>query len=304
MLEQQAERGGRLAMASQHETARGVAVEPMGQHRRPRQAEAQRVEGGFQIGAALGAAMHRQPRRLVDHQHQPVAMEHAGLDFLRGQFGNFDRSVETFAHGAKPLTHPRHERHSGKDKTELVAAAVQRAEAHLEFARDRGRRSRHQAQARPRHARGYRGRAAARRSRHRGGGAHFGRGRPRPLRQDDLGRRRESRGRDRSREGAVAGGKAAGDRRGAKAVRHSGGRRQRFRQDHHHRQARRQTGRRRPQGDAGGRRHLSRRRDRAAEDLGRAHQIAGDRGRAGLGFREPCLQCADRGARAASSTCC
>ena len=83
----------------------------------------------------------------------------------------------------------------------------------------------------------------------------------------------------------------------AKAVRHSGGRRQRFRQDHHHRQACGQTGRRRPQGDAGGRRHVSRRRDRAAEDLGRAHQIAGHRGRAGLGFREPCLQCADRGAR-------
>ena len=39
----------------------------------------------------------------------------------------------------------------------------------------------------------------------------------------------------------VAGGQAAGDRRGAKAVRHSRGRRQRLRQDHHHRQARRQT---------------------------------------------------------------
>ena len=39
----------------------------------------------------------------------------------------------------------------------------------------------------------------------------------------------------------VAGGEAAGDRRRAKAVRHSRGRRQRLRQDHHHRQARRQT---------------------------------------------------------------
>ena len=77
-------------MASEHEAAGGVAVEPMGQHRRPRQAEAQRVERGFQIGAALGAAMHRQARRLVDHQHQPVAMEHAGLDFFGGQFGNID----------------------------------------------------------------------------------------------------------------------------------------------------------------------------------------------------------------------
>jgi hypothetical protein len=33
-------------------------------------------------------------------------MKHAGLDFVRGQFGNFGRSVETFAHGMKPLTHP------------------------------------------------------------------------------------------------------------------------------------------------------------------------------------------------------
>src|SRR6266566_5814461 len=117
-------------MASQHETAGGVAIEPMSEYGRPRQAESQRVEGGFQIGAALGAAMHRQARGLVDHQHQPVAMEYACLDLLRGQFGNFDRSVETFAHGAKPLTHPHHERyHSGTDKIELVAAAVQRVEA-------------------------------------------------------------------------------------------------------------------------------------------------------------------------------
>ena len=69
-------------MASQHETAGGVLVEPVGQHRRPRQAESQAVEGSLQIGAALGAAMHRQAGRLVDHKHQPVAVEHAGLDFV------------------------------------------------------------------------------------------------------------------------------------------------------------------------------------------------------------------------------
>ena len=68
---------------------------------------------------------------------------------------------------------------------------------------------------------------------------------------------------------------------GAKAVRHSGGRRQRLRQDDHHRQARGETQRRGPQGDAGGRRHVSRRRHRAVEGLGRAHQspvIAGAQG--------------------------
>ena len=107
----------------------------------------------------------------------------------------------------------------------------------FELARDGGGRPRHQAQARPRHARGHRGRAAARRSGHGSGGAHFGGGGPWPLRQGDHGRRREIRGRDRSREGACSGSKAARHRRGAKAVRHSRGRRQRLRQDHHHRQA-------------------------------------------------------------------
>ena len=91
MLEQETERGGRLAMAAEHEAAGGILVEPMGQHRRPRQAEPQRVEGILQIGAALGAAMHRQAGRLVDDQHQPVAMEHARQNLLGGQFGNIEQ---------------------------------------------------------------------------------------------------------------------------------------------------------------------------------------------------------------------
>ena len=62
--------------------------------------------------------------------------------------------------------------------------------------------------------------------------------------------------------------------------------------------------RRRPQGDAGRRRHFSRRRDRAAQGLGRAHQIAGHSRRARFGFRGPCLQRADRGEGAEASTCC
>ena len=88
MLEQKPERGGRLAVPSQNQAAGGVLVQPMGEHRRPRQAEAQRVEGGLQIGAALGAAVHGQAGRLVDHQHQPVAVEHTRLDFFGRQFGN------------------------------------------------------------------------------------------------------------------------------------------------------------------------------------------------------------------------
>src|ERR1700722_9827211 len=33
-------------------------------------------------------------------------MKHAGEDFLRGQLGNVNRAVKTFAHGLKRLTHP------------------------------------------------------------------------------------------------------------------------------------------------------------------------------------------------------
>jgi hypothetical protein len=40
--------------------------------------------------------MYRQARRLVDHQHETVAMKHPGLDLLRGQFGNIDRAVKAF----------------------------------------------------------------------------------------------------------------------------------------------------------------------------------------------------------------
>ncbi|MEY9755695.1 alpha-galactosidase [Bradyrhizobium yuanmingense] len=77
VLKQKAQRCRRLAVAAEHEAARGVLVQPVGQHRRSRQAETQRVEGILQIGATLGAAMHRQAGRLVDDQHQAVAMEHA-----------------------------------------------------------------------------------------------------------------------------------------------------------------------------------------------------------------------------------
>ena len=37
---------------------------------------------------------------------------------------------------------------------------------------------------------------------------------------------------------------------------------------------------------------------------GERTKIAGHRRRAGLGFRKPCLQCADRSERAGASTCC
>src|ERR1700682_1640132 len=52
-----------------------------------------------------------------------------------------------------------------------------------------------------------------------------------------------------------------------------------------------------PKVDAGRRRYFPRRRDRAVEDLGRAHQIARSCRRPRLGFREPCLQRPVGGAR-------
>ena len=71
-------------MSPEDEATGSVLIKPVGENRRARQPKPQPVEGGFQIGAALGAAMHRQARGLVDHQHQPVAMKHARLNFLRG----------------------------------------------------------------------------------------------------------------------------------------------------------------------------------------------------------------------------
>src|ERR1044072_1446015 len=49
--------------------------------------------------------------------------------------------VQAFVPGTKRLTHPPYDGQHGTTQTELVAAAVRRAEAHLEFARHRRRRS-------------------------------------------------------------------------------------------------------------------------------------------------------------------
>ncbi len=65
---------------------------------------------------------------------------------------------------------------------------------------------------------------------------------------------------------------AAAARSQPQAACHSRGRRQRHRQDDDDRQAGRQAFGRRPEGDAGGRRHVPCRRHRAAENLGRTHR--------------------------------
>jgi hypothetical protein len=74
-LEQLAEAGQRLAMATQHQAAAGVAVETMGQGRGMRQAEAQTVEILLEIGPTARPGMDRQAGGLVDDQAEPVAIE-------------------------------------------------------------------------------------------------------------------------------------------------------------------------------------------------------------------------------------
>ncbi len=99
LLEQLAEQRERLAVAAEHQAAGGVAVEPVRQRRRARQAEAQRVEIVLQARPALRPAMHREAGRLVDHQHQPVAIEQARQHLFRCH-GHCPRFAETAITGA------------------------------------------------------------------------------------------------------------------------------------------------------------------------------------------------------------
>src|SRR3954467_15405812 len=59
-----------------------------------RQPEPQRAEIIFQALAALGALVHGEARRLVEHQHQAVAVEQAGDDLFGGH-GHLPRFGET-----------------------------------------------------------------------------------------------------------------------------------------------------------------------------------------------------------------
>jgi hypothetical protein len=71
-------------MAAEHEAAGGVAVEPMRQRGRARQPETQRAEMVLEALAALRSLVHGETRRLVDDQHQGVAVEHASHYLFRG----------------------------------------------------------------------------------------------------------------------------------------------------------------------------------------------------------------------------
>ncbi len=74
------------------------------------------------------------PGRLVDHQHQPVAVEHAGAGFPpRVNCGNIHQWSSLSFCRAETANTPAHERYTTETtQTELVAAAVRRPEAHLD----------------------------------------------------------------------------------------------------------------------------------------------------------------------------
>src|SRR5262249_44959545 len=93
-LEQAAERGQRLAMAAEHQAARGVAIETTREPRRAGQAAAQRAKILFEALAALRPLVNGKARRLVDHQHQAVAIDQPSHYLFRGH-GRLPRFGET-----------------------------------------------------------------------------------------------------------------------------------------------------------------------------------------------------------------
>ena len=148
LLEQPAELGERLAVAAEHQAAGGVAVEPVRERGRARQAEAQRVEMILQALAALRPPVHREPGRLVDHQHQPVAVEQARHHLFRCHLDH--RCVmpaqrhpaliweELDCPLSRAMTTERQSRYHGPrmndstEQTKLVAAAERRPQAHVD----------------------------------------------------------------------------------------------------------------------------------------------------------------------------
>jgi hypothetical protein len=78
-------------MAAENKASRCVAVEPVRQSGAPRQAEAQRVEIGFQIFAAFRASVDGNAGRLVDDEHQSVAVEQPGDKLFSGHAKRLSR---------------------------------------------------------------------------------------------------------------------------------------------------------------------------------------------------------------------
>src|SRR5262245_52281620 len=110
-------------MAAEHEAAGRVAVEPMRQSGAARQAEAQRIEIVLEAASALRAAMHVNTGRLVDHQHQSVAVKQPRLHLFRRHLAlpSFGETAITVAAKSKKYERQRIEK--------LVAASEWRSQA-------------------------------------------------------------------------------------------------------------------------------------------------------------------------------
>ncbi len=78
-------------MAAEDQAAAGIAIEPVGEGRRFRQTEAEAVEIVLQIGATAGSGVDREPRRLVQDEDQPVTVEQARQQEIRGLSGGARR---------------------------------------------------------------------------------------------------------------------------------------------------------------------------------------------------------------------
>src|SRR5581483_5352024 len=79
---------GRLTGAGDQQQPRGILVEAMDQPWPIGIAEAQRVEHAVDMALGAAAALHREPRRLVERDHPVVAMDDELLDLGRLAIGN------------------------------------------------------------------------------------------------------------------------------------------------------------------------------------------------------------------------
>src|SRR5262249_20108411 len=104
VLEQPPERRQRLAVAAEHQATRRIAIKPVRERRCPRQPEAQRVEMVFQAFAAFRTLVDRKAGRLVDNEHEPIAVDEARYHLFRchGETAITARNMNDSTNSDKP----------------------------------------------------------------------------------------------------------------------------------------------------------------------------------------------------------
>src|SRR6516162_6597592 len=122
-LEQSAKLRQRLAMPAEHEAAGRVAIEPVRQRRRARQAETQGREMVLEAFAALRPPMHGKTRRFIDHQHQAIAIKEPRYSLFRGHARRRRRSAPRLSLMAFGVT------------AEPLSQTAPRATAHVAYSR-------------------------------------------------------------------------------------------------------------------------------------------------------------------------